>query len=406
MLRTIAVALVFLSAVPPAAAEKPADVVVYGGTSGGVAAAVQAARMGRTVVLIEPGRHLGGLTSGGLGSTDIGNKQAIGGVAREFYRRIRRYYDRPDAWKRGDVRAVSSPGEDYASTPTRCGASSRTWPRPSFARCWPRPGVPVVFGERLDWKQGVRRRGHADHRDRDGVGPGVSGPDVHRRHLRGRPDGQGRRQLHRRPRGQRRVRRNAQRRADRNTPNRTSSRSRSIPTVTPGDPASGLLPGIHAGGPGEEGAGDRRVQAYNFRLCLTDVPENRVPFPKPADYDPLRYELLLRYIEAGWTDVFGNNAPMPNRKTDTNNHGAFSTDDIGMNYDYPDADYAPREKIVAEHRDYQLGLMWTLANNPRVPARSASRSTAGGWPRTSSPTAATGRTSSTSARPGGWWART
>ena len=93
-----------------------------------------------------------------------------------------------------------------------------------------------------------------------------------------------------------------------------------------------------------------------------------MPFPKPADYDPLRYELLLRYFEAGGGPVVGGPSPMPNRKTDNNNHGAFSTDDIGMNYDYPDGDYATREKIVAEHRDYQLGLMWTLANDPRVPA--------------------------------------
>ena len=127
------------------------------------------------------------------------------------------------------------------------------------------------------------------------------------------------------------------------------------PFVVAGDPSSGLLPGLHDGSPGTDGEGDRRVQAYNYRLCLTNVPENRVPYPKPANYDSRRYEIYLRYIEAGWLDIFGNHQPMPNCKSDMNNHGAFSSDDIGMNYDYPEADYATREKIIAEHRDYQLG---------------------------------------------------
>ena len=141
------------------------------------------------------------------------------------------------------------------------------------------------------------------------------------------------------------------------------------PFVKPGDPASGLLPGIYAGGPGRDGEADHRVQAYNFRMCLTDAPENRIPFPKPAGYDPLRYELLLRYIQAGVWDAFCSNLAMPNRKSDCNNCGAFSTDNIGMNYDYPEGDYATREKIFAEHVLYQQGLMWFLANDSRVPAK-------------------------------------
>jgi hypothetical protein len=149
------------------------------------------------------------------------------------------------------------------------------------------------------------------------------------------------------------------------------------PFVVAGDPASGLLPGVHAGSPGTDGEGDRRIQAYNYRLCLTNVPENRVPFPKPANYDPRRYEIYVRYLEAGWQEVFGNHVPMPNRKSDMNNHGAFSSDDIGMNYDYPEADYATREKIIGEHRDYQLGLMWTVCNDPRVPEKL--RATISAW---------------------------
>ena len=145
---------------------------------------------------------------------------------------------------------------------------------------------------------------------------------------------------------------------------------------------SGLLPGLPGESPGVDGEGDRRVQAYNYRLCLTNVPENRRALPVhratiPASF----YEILLRYIEAGGKEeVLGNPEPMPNRKSDTNNNGAFSTDDIGMNYGYPEADYATREKIDAEHRDYQLGLMWTIANDPRVPGLDAKEVLwPGGW---------------------------
>jgi hypothetical protein len=139
------------------------------------------------------------------------------------------------------------------------------------------------------------------------------------------------------------------------------------PYVEPGDPDSGLLPGIHGGDPGENGEGDRRVQAYCYRMCTTDVPENRRPWPKPENYDPARYELLLRNFEAGDHRVPWNPVWMPNRKTDTNNNFAISTDNIGMNYEYPDGDYETRERVLQEHETYQKGLMWTLANSPRVP---------------------------------------
>ncbi|MGC3970908.1 MAG: FAD-dependent oxidoreductase [Pirellulales bacterium] len=139
------------------------------------------------------------------------------------------------------------------------------------------------------------------------------------------------------------------------------------PYVKPGDPTSGVLPGVHAGSPGKHGDGDKRVQAYNFRMCLTDVEANRIPFPKPAGYDPLRYELALRTILAGQWDGLGAPSAMPNRKTDTNNRGAFSSDNIGMNYDYPEGDYATREAIWKEHEQYQQGWCWFLANDERVP---------------------------------------
>src|SRR5690606_37669673 len=139
------------------------------------------------------------------------------------------------------------------------------------------------------------------------------------------------------------------------------------PYVTPGDPTSGLLPRISADPPGEYGAGDHRVQAYCFRMCLTDDPENRVPFAKPEGYDPGQYELLARIYEAGWNETFNKFDPLPNRKTDTNNHGPFSTDNIGYNYDYPEASYERRQEIIREHENYQKGLMYFIANDPRVP---------------------------------------
>ena len=144
------------------------------------------------------------------------------------------------------------------------------------------------------------------------------------------------------------------------------------PYVRPGDPLSGLLPGVMTGGTGEEGSADKRIQAYCFRMCLTDVAANRIPLSKPESYDPQRYELLLRTILAGANpygfDYF-KKTRMPNGKTDSNNEGPFSTDNIGMNYDYPEGSYATRQRIIKEHERYQKGFMWFLANDPRVPEK-------------------------------------
>jgi hypothetical protein len=139
------------------------------------------------------------------------------------------------------------------------------------------------------------------------------------------------------------------------------------PYIVPGDPSSGLLPRISSEPPGEYGAGDKRVQAYCYRICLTDHPENRVPFPKPEGYDPKDYELLVRIYEAGWRETFDKFDPIPNKKTDTNNHGPMSTDNIGFNYDYPEATYDRRREILKEHERYQKGWLYFIANDPRVP---------------------------------------
>jgi hypothetical protein len=139
------------------------------------------------------------------------------------------------------------------------------------------------------------------------------------------------------------------------------------PYVVPGDPSSGVLPRISTASPGEYGAADHRVQAYCYRLCMTDHPKNLVPFARPEGYDAAQYELLVRIYNAGWRETFQKFDRIPNRKTDTNNHGPFSMDNIGMNYAYPDASYARRREILAEHERYQRGLLYFIANDPRIP---------------------------------------
>jgi hypothetical protein len=349
---------------PVRAAEREYDLVIYGGTPGGVTAAVQAARMGKTAILIEPGKHLGGMTSGGLGATDIGNKAAIGGIAREFYQRIRRHYADDSSWKyekRADFKGRGhDPKEDTAWTFEPHVAEK------VFNDLVREHKVPVALGQRLGLKTGVKKDGsrivaitmesgetyrgkvfldatyEGDLLARAGVSyhVGREANSTYGETLNG-------------VQVQRAVHHQFVKRVD--------------PYVKPGDPSSGLVPRVHAGPPGLDGEGDHRVQAYNFRLCATDRPENRRPWPKPENYDEKQYELLLRNFEAGdhripWAPIL-----MPNRKTDSNNNFAFSTDDIGMNYAYPDGDYRTRAKVWKEHVDYQKGLLWTLANHPRVP---------------------------------------
>jgi hypothetical protein len=357
--------LSLLSLVLLTATGREYDIVVYGGTSGGVAAAVQAARLGRSVLLIEPGKHLGGMSSGGLGATDIGNKRAIGGLSREFYRRIKKHYDQPANWKyekRADFRGGGHDPADDAAWTFEPHVAEKV-----FQDLVREHHVPVLFGERLDLKEGVRKAGRritaitmesgrtcrgrifidATYEGDLMAGAGVSyhvgreANSVHGETLNGVQ-----------------------------VKNATHHQfiKRVDPYVRLGDASSGLLPHVHAGPPGRDGAGDRRVQAYNFRLCVTDRPENRRPCPRPEGYDERQYELLLRNFEAGDHRIPWSRILLPNRKADVNNNFAFSTDDLGASDAYPGADHATRAKIWKEHADYHKGLLWTLANHPRVPA--------------------------------------
>ncbi len=368
MIALIIAAGLFLGGNVRAEDRRDYDVVIYGGTSAGIAAAVQVKRMGGTVIVIEPSHRVGGLTTGGLGQTDIGNKAAIGGVAREFYQRVRKYYDDPRHWRWQSREEYQSSGQSRTAK-----KESAMWTfEPSAALAIMQDfirehEIPVVYGERLDRSaRGVAKRGATITAIR------MEGGKIYRGRVFIDATYEGDLMA---TAGVSYVVGRESNATYGETLNGVQTRQAKYhqfmpgvdPYVRPGDPSSGLLPGIDPSGPGEEGSGDRRVQAYCFRMCLTDHPENRIPFAKPADYDPLMYELLLRNFEAGERGMPWINSAMPNRKTDTNNRTGFSTDFIGQNYDYPEASYAEREKIIARHRSYQQGLMWTLANHPRVP---------------------------------------
>ena len=349
------------SSVSAADSSKTYDVVIYGGTSAGVTAAVQAKRMGKTAIIVGPDMHLGGLTAGGLGWTDSGRKEAIGGIAREFYCRIKKHYDKPNAWIYQKPQEYSRyRPDDDAMWVFEPHVAEQT-----FEELVAEYNIPVHRDQWLKRKEGVIKdtsrivsittlsgktyRGRifidatyeGDLMACAGVSyyVGRESNDAYGETLNG---------------------------VQTNNATKHQFEKPVDPYIKPGDPASGLLPRIHAGSPGAEGNGDHRVQAYNYRMCLTKVPENRVPFPKPDNYDPMQYELLARYLDKGWRAIFVKFDPAPNAKTDTNNHGAFSTDNIGMNYDYPEANYQRRQEILKEHEDYQKGLMWFLAYDPRV----------------------------------------
>ena len=358
------------SASKPVYAADSYDVVVYGGTSAGVAAAVQAARMGKEVIIVCLDKHLGGLTSGGLGWTDTGNKGVIGGIAREFYHRVWLHYQKPDAWRWQKQDEYGNRGQGTAAID---GDHRTMWifephvAEQTFDDLVREHNVPVHRNEWLDREDGVEKNGKRitaitmlggkTYRakmfiDATYEGDLMAAAEVSYHVGREANDVYGE-QWNGVQKDARHHGHNFMKPVD--------------PYVTPGDPSSGLLPRISSDPPGENGQGDRRIQAYCFRMCLTRVPDNRVPFPKPDGYDAGQYELALRVLATGWREVFHKFDPIPNGKTDTNNHGPFSTDNIGMNYDYPDAAYERRQEIIREHQTYQKGLMHFLANDPRVP---------------------------------------
>lgn len=359
-----------ISVVNPIRPAETVDVVIYGGTSAGIAAAIQSKRMGKSVVLIEPSNHLGGLTTGGLGQTDIGNKAAIGGISREFYRRVRNHYRRPENWQWQAAEQYRSVGQ------SRTGAEEDTmWTfEPHVAmkifREWlDEWQIPVVFNERLNRQTGVARTRSTPwkivavtmesgrvFRGKMFIDATYEGDLVAAAGIETTIGREANRQYDETLNGvqiQRAIHHQLAKGVD--------------PFVVPRDPSSGLLPWIESAAPIADGTADHRLQAYCFRMCMTDHPDNKIPWHKPDGYQEIWYELLLRNFEAGENRVPLSIGHMPNRKTDANNNFGVSTDFIGQNYDYPGASYERRQEIVAAHLNYQQGLMWTLAHHPRVP---------------------------------------
>ncbi len=349
------------------------DVVIYGGTSAAITAAVQVKKMGKSVIIVSPDKHLGGLTSGGLGWTDSGNKAVIGGLSREFYHRVYLHYQKPEAWRQQKQEEYGNKGQGTAAMD---GEARTMWIfEPHVAEnifdAWVRElDIPVVREAWLDREKGVKKQGGRivsittlDGRTYEGkmfldatyegdllAAAGVDyhvgreANSVHGEEWNGVQVGV----LHHK--------------------HHFGAVEKTVsPYKVPGDPNSGVLARISTEHPGVKGEGDHRVQAYCFRSCYTNDPANRVPFPKPEGYDASQYELILRIFDAGWREFFHKFDPIPNHKTDTNNHGPFSFDNIGYNYDYPEASYERRREIIKEHETYQKGLMWFVANDPRVP---------------------------------------
>lgn len=382
------------------------DICVYGASSGGIAAALQAARMGHSVVIAEPGRFIGGLTTGGLGATDIGNKAAIGGISREFYRRVAKHYSQDSAWKfesRAEYFAKRGGGQTKASDLSGADATMWTFEPHVAARIFTamlrEANVQVYFDQKIDFVRKEHGRitemvvdNNNTYRAKMFIDATYEGDLMARADVSFHVGREGNREYDETLNGFRTE-----------TPKHQFTVAVD-PYVKPGDPASGLLPFIQAEYRAAEGVGqagdadekatsrtgygdaklrmvsskagdaDNRVQAYNYRLCFTTNAANRLPIEPPAGYDPARFELLGRYLEAlvkagkkPKLSEFWNPIWMPNQKTDINNNGGFSTDFIGGNWDYPEATHAVRERIVQEHEDYTRGFLTYLATSPRVP---------------------------------------
>jgi len=352
-------------------AVRRADVIIYGGTCAAVTAAVQVKKMGKTVLVVSPDKHLGGLSAGGLGFTDTGNKEVIGGLSREFYQRLYQHYQQDSVWKWQKRDEYGNKGQ---GTPALDGNSRTMWifePHAAekvFEDLVRENAITVYRNEWLDRSaKGVTKRSGSITAIRTLSGQVYEGKMFIDVTYEGDLMAAAGVQYH--------VGREAN-----SVYGETSNgvqtnvfqhghyfKANISPYKTPSDPKSGLLPEIASSGPGEKGSGDKKIQAYCFRMCFSNNPDNRVPFPKPANYDPARYELLGRVYDSGWRETFQKFDPIPNRKTDTNNHGPFSSDYIGKNYDYPDATYERRREIIRDHRLYQQGLLYFMANDPRVP---------------------------------------
>jgi len=348
-----------------------ADVIIYGGTSAAITAAVQVKKMGKSVIIVSPDKHLGGLTTGGLGYTDTGNKTVIGGLSKEFYQKLYTHYQSSEAWKWQKKAEFGNKGQGTVALDSESGTM---WLfEPSVAekvleKYITDNQIQVLRNEFLLRNgKGVKKKQNSIESFITESGKTFKGKMFIDVTYEGDLMAEAK------------VSYTVGREAN-STYNETWNGVQKTakhhghyfntdvdPYIVKGDPKSGLLPEISNLPPGEDGTGDKRLQAYCFRLCMSNHPDNRMPFPKPENYDSKRYELLKRVLDNGWNEVFNKFDMVPNRKTDTNNHGPFSSDYIGKNYDYPEASYKRREEIIKDHKLYQKGYLYFLQNDPSVP---------------------------------------
>jgi hypothetical protein len=341
----------FVLAAAAAFGQQSYDLVVYGGSAAGVMTAVSGGRQGLKTVLLEPRDHVGGLVTGGLSGTDVGRREVIGGLALEFYFVAGRRY------------ALDRHLQEIA------------WmPEPKVAEAIMRDmlkeaGVTVLERHRLREKTGVRKEGTrvveittengARFQAKVFADTSYEGDLMAQAKVSYTFGRESTRQYGESLAGVRAV---------------TPSHQFAV-EIPARDKQGRLLPEVSAEPRGEPGSADKRIQAYNFRVIATNVAANRLAWPMPVGYDPKRYELLALYLNA-MTPYLGRPLDInevnllrviPNGKADFNNRGGFSTDYIGKNYEYPDGDYATRARIWEEHKNYQMGFYYFLANDPRVP---------------------------------------
>ncbi len=352
--------------------EREADVIVYGGTSAAVTAAVQVARMGRTVLVVSPDRHIGGLTSSGLGFTDTGNKAVIGGLAREFYHRIYNAYQKSGAWKWQKKEDYGGVGQ---GSPAIDGENRTMWifephvAEQVFEDFVRENQIKIFRDEILDRVSGVTLKERKIQSFKTLSGNIYKGKIFIDATYEGdlMASSEISYQVGRESASVYNEEWNGVQTGNFAIKHHDFQGINISPYRVAGDPKSGILPLISGEDPGKRGSGDKKIQAYCFRTCLTKNPDNRIPFSRPAEYDSSRYELMIRIFDAGWRKTFNKFDPIPNLKTDVNNHGPLSFDYIGMNYDYPEASWERRKKIISDHENYQKGLLYFIATDPRVP---------------------------------------
>lgn len=336
---------------------KSYDVIIYGGTPAGITAAIEVANSNKSVLLISPeGTYLGGMITNGLGATDYTSSAIIGGTTKDFFKELKSFYSDDSNWFAGTKESFYK----YNSYP-----EMMMWFEPKAAKFVFRKmimenKIPVLHSERLSLTKGVIK--DSQNSIKEIVmesGMKISGKVFIDASYEGdlmakagvsytvgrEPSGQYGESLA----GIQRTRQNY----SHQNPDGIIDDSYINYTM------------------GHEGSGDKKLQAYCYRMTLTNVEQNKIDFPKPANYKEEDYALLFKYLEiykVGKDPAFIDFTPMPNGKTDSNNSGPISTNFVGKNYNYPEATYLERERIIQEHKDYQMGLMWTLAYSDKVPA--------------------------------------